>query len=152
MNFGQKIAVLMNEKGLTQTSLADALGIAQTSVSSWQRNASKPNKRTRLKLAVFFGVDEEILDDDGADLPSMVPTQKAKDRFQAPFLEHTKAVRIATSKKVASGSSEPPTEEDIMREYSPQMQTKLLIEISGKLSELIDAFNKLNMGGSGGTG
>lgn len=150
MNFGQKIAVLMNQKGLTQTSLADALGIAQTSVSSWQRNASKPNKRTRLKLASFFGVDEEILDDDGADLPSMIPTQRAKDRFPTPFLEHKKAVHIATSKRAATGISEPPAEEDIMREYSPQMQTKLLIEISGKLSELIDAFNRLNRGDKAG--
>ncbi len=143
MNFGQKISVLMNEKGLTQTSLAEALGIAQTSVSSWQRNTSRPNKRTVLKLSAFFAIDPDLLVNDSLDLHQLLPTATAKKRIPAEaFHEHEKAISIAKAKKVTAGDLSPLSNDDVVAEYSPQMQTHLLMEISEKLTKLIDALNQ----------
>jgi len=145
MNFGQKISVLMNEKGFTQTSLSQALGIAQTSVSSWQRNTSRPNKRTVLKLSTFFGIDPDVLVDDSLDIPQVLPTAVAKKMIpKEAYHEHNKAIKIAAAKKVTTGDESPVSNDDVVAEYSPQMQTKLLMEISEKLTEILKLMRNTN--------
>lgn len=51
MNAGWKIQTLRKKKGLTQQSLADILGVARTTVLSWEKGAFFPEGENLLNLA-----------------------------------------------------------------------------------------------------
>lgn len=56
----QKIKVLREEKGLTQTYLAEKLGVAQASVCQWELGITRPGVDKLPKLAQLLGctIDE----------------------------------------------------------------------------------------------
>lgn len=56
MILGNKIAELRKEKGMTQESLANALGVSNQAVSKWEANQSCPDIQLLPQLADFFGV------------------------------------------------------------------------------------------------
>ena len=47
--------------GMKQKELADYLGVAQSTLSGWEKNISKMNSKTMLKIANFFGVSVDYL-------------------------------------------------------------------------------------------
>lgn len=47
MNFGQELADLRIELGLTQHAFAQILKFTQSAVSAWERNLAKPDKATQ---------------------------------------------------------------------------------------------------------
>lgn len=61
--FSEKLTLLMNSKGLTQSDLAQKLNIGQTTISQWQRGVAKPNPRMLQKISDFFCVQSELLKD-----------------------------------------------------------------------------------------
>jgi len=48
------------ERGWTQKDLADLLGVRQSTVAKWETKGAVYRKKTRLKFAKAFGVNEEI--------------------------------------------------------------------------------------------
>ena len=48
------------ERGWTQKDLADRLGVKQSTVAKWETEGAVYRKRTRLKFAKAFSVNEEI--------------------------------------------------------------------------------------------
>ncbi|MEA3231768.1 MAG: helix-turn-helix transcriptional regulator [Thermodesulfobacteriota bacterium] len=48
------------ERGWTQKDLADLLGVKQSTVARWETKGAVYRKKTRLKFAEAFGVNEEI--------------------------------------------------------------------------------------------
>jgi transcriptional regulator with XRE-family HTH domain len=69
------IAMAMEERGLSSTELANAVGVSTASISNWLRG-SKPNRLTRPKLAKFLGIDEAELVSNGespADVNAGIP-------------------------------------------------------------------------------
>ena len=54
--FKQRLKTLREQKGLSQTEFADALGVAQSTVGGWESGARKPNLEIIDKIAEFFGV------------------------------------------------------------------------------------------------
>jgi len=48
------------ERGWTQKDLADLLGVRQSTVAKWETKGAVYRKKTRLKFAEAFGVNEEI--------------------------------------------------------------------------------------------
>lgn len=54
--FGEMIAALRKEKGMTQLELADKIGVTDKAVSKWERDLSFPDVGTIPKLAEIFNV------------------------------------------------------------------------------------------------
>ena len=52
---------LRQEKGLTQTQLADLMNIDQTTVSKWELEKAKPDTPILIRLAAYFDVSTDYL-------------------------------------------------------------------------------------------
>lgn len=57
---GERLKMLLVEKGLTQKQLAHELGTSQQVVSKWTNNITVPRNYLP-QVADFFGVDEEYI-------------------------------------------------------------------------------------------
>jgi transcriptional regulator with XRE-family HTH domain len=55
-SFGTRLRSLRERAGLTQTELAEAVGVGQGNVATWERNAAVPDVAMVERLAVFLGV------------------------------------------------------------------------------------------------
>ena len=55
-NIGQNIKRLRTQKGLTQTSVADAIHVTPQAVSRWETGACYPDLESLINLAVYFDV------------------------------------------------------------------------------------------------
>ncbi len=61
IKISQRIAELMKEQNLTQTKLANALGMHQSNVSEWLSGKKEPSITSLWLLADFFNVDVDYL-------------------------------------------------------------------------------------------
>lgn len=60
--FEKRLRQLREQKGYqTQQSLADALGVAQSTVANWEAGRREPNYETTVRLADFFCVSVDYL-------------------------------------------------------------------------------------------
>lgn len=59
--FGNMIAVLRKEKGMTQLELAEKMGVTDKAVSKWERDLSFPDVSSLPKLAEIFDVSVDEL-------------------------------------------------------------------------------------------
>lgn len=60
--FEKRLRALREEQGFqSQQALADALGVAQSTVANWECGRREPNYETTLKLADFFQVTVDYL-------------------------------------------------------------------------------------------
>lgn len=60
-SFGEKIAELRKEKGLSQKELGDILGVSNKAVSKWETGEAVPQMKTILKISDYFSVDANEL-------------------------------------------------------------------------------------------
>jgi len=58
---GARLRELRMARGLTQQSLADALGVGQTTITNYETNTREPDNATLQKLADFFDVSADYL-------------------------------------------------------------------------------------------
>ena len=59
--FGQKIKRLRVKAGLTQTQLANELGISTSAISMYEQDNREPNREMLLALSSYFGVGTDYL-------------------------------------------------------------------------------------------
>lgn len=59
--FGNMIATLRKERGMTQLELAEKMGVTDKAVSKWERDLSFPDVNTLPKLAEIFDVTVDEL-------------------------------------------------------------------------------------------
>lgn len=60
--FAKRLRVLRESQGYTsQQALADALGVAQSTIANWECGRREPNHETLLRLADFFSVTVDYL-------------------------------------------------------------------------------------------
>ena len=87
---GDRLAELRKDQNLYQQELAKELGLASSTISSYEIENSSPDDETKVKLAKFFNIsldyllgaiDEEIplFRDDRVDLPKGFPKAKIPD-------------------------------------------------------------------------
>ena len=55
-NIANNIGYYRKKMGMTQTQLADFLGVKTTTVSTWERGASSPDIETLYEICKLFGV------------------------------------------------------------------------------------------------
>ena len=61
MTLGERIIKLRNSKGISQDTLAVALGVSRQSVSKWETDASVPELDKLIKLSEYFEVSLDEL-------------------------------------------------------------------------------------------
>ena len=61
MNLGQTICRLRMQKQLSQSDLAETLGVSRQSVSKWETNASVPELDKLVKMAQLFEITMDEL-------------------------------------------------------------------------------------------
>ncbi|NLZ15743.1 MAG: helix-turn-helix domain-containing protein [Erysipelotrichaceae bacterium] len=60
--FGQRLAALRKEKGLTQNDIADKVGITAQAVSKWENDQASPDIDILIKLSEIFDISlDELL-------------------------------------------------------------------------------------------
>lgn len=59
--FGEKIRALRTEKGLTQTQLADKVGLVKGSISAYEQGKKYPSVEVLIKLCSVFDVSSDYL-------------------------------------------------------------------------------------------
>lgn len=59
--FGEKIRALRLEKGLTQTQLADKIGLVKGSISAYEQGKKYPSIEVLIKLCSVFDVSSDYL-------------------------------------------------------------------------------------------
>ena len=59
--FAIRLKELRNEKGLTQTQLAEKLGFTRVNISDWEWKGMEPSFDTVIKIAKFFDVTVDYL-------------------------------------------------------------------------------------------
>ena len=81
MTTGEKIAKCRKEKDLTQTELAEGLGVTRQAVSRWESDLSFPETDNLLKMSKLFGVSTDwLLKYDETD-PDEPESEKRKFTF-----------------------------------------------------------------------
>lgn len=57
MTLGTKIALMRRDKNLTQTQVADKLGVSQNAYNKWESGKAKPSMENLMKVAEFYDKD-----------------------------------------------------------------------------------------------
>lgn len=68
MTFGEKVAVLRKNKGLTQEELGAQLRLSEQSIQKWERGIEIPEISVVLSLSKLLGVSVDLLIDDDKEL------------------------------------------------------------------------------------
>ena len=104
MTFREKLIALRRRDRLTQTALANAVGVTRQSVYMWEKGTSYPEAETLLALRRLFGVSIDALLDDALPLPEGGKTAAAPAPAPAK-----PATRPAPQAKPAERSAPKPT-------------------------------------------
>ncbi|MCI8487525.1 helix-turn-helix domain-containing protein [Pumilibacter intestinalis] len=59
--FSQRLKILRNEQGITQTQLAKETGLSQSGIALWESGKRVPNADVIIVLANFFNVSTDYL-------------------------------------------------------------------------------------------
>ena len=61
LQFGKKLKELRKEQNLTATTLAEKLGVRDTTILRWEKGLMVPNIIHLYRIAVYFGVSADYL-------------------------------------------------------------------------------------------
>jgi transcriptional regulator with XRE-family HTH domain len=61
MDFGERLEILLKNKGITQKSLAEQLSIRRPLISEWKKNGSYPYADVAVRMANVLGTTVEYL-------------------------------------------------------------------------------------------
>ena len=59
--FAQRLLELRQDKNLTQTALAKAIGVSQKSIDFWEKGVNEPKLTYLIRLANYFSVSIDFL-------------------------------------------------------------------------------------------
>ncbi|SHJ68416.1 helix-turn-helix domain-containing protein [Desulfofundulus thermosubterraneus] len=60
-SFGERLAYLRNQRGLSQAELARLLDVGQSTIAMYEKNKRSPDHHSLIRLADFFGVSTDYL-------------------------------------------------------------------------------------------
>lgn len=74
--FGEKIADLRKERGLSQAELANSLGISRSALSLYEIEKREPDNEILMRIANYFGVSTDYLLGNSVITPNAVQSEK----------------------------------------------------------------------------
>lgn len=77
MEFYDKLALLIEERGITKNKLLTDLNLNRNSFGNWQKQGSKPRAETMERLAEYFNVTAESLSNDNVELEYQPSAKKS---------------------------------------------------------------------------
>ena len=81
MNLSENIRYLRSKKGLSQTALAESLGLKRGNISSYEKDLAQPSIQNLIKIGKYFEVDLESLVMRDLENASEVMEENLLDRF-----------------------------------------------------------------------
>ena len=123
---GHRISALRRSRGMTQTELAERLGISFQAVSSWERGNAMPDIAKLPELARMFGVTIDWL----LGSPEAVPDQPEAE--VAPVEERAVPTQPAALPLVPEESAAPETEAVVPDSLLPFLSEELVAELARK--------------------
>lgn len=84
MNFSERLALLMGEKGLSNLKLSKSIGVSDRLIGAWKREETGLALNSAIKLADFFDISLDYLSgrSDVREIASEGPTLKISDNGQ----------------------------------------------------------------------
>lgn len=80
--FQKQLRQLRKAKGMTQTELAQLMGLTQQAIGKWENGAASPDPATLVKLAAIFGVSvDALLGLDGVNVGVIMPYAGAVEKM-----------------------------------------------------------------------
>lgn len=85
MSIGEKIKYYRKQKGMTQQELAASVGVANTTITGYEKGNREPNAPMIIKIARALGVTgDDLLD---LDIKEKTPAEISEDLLDAEIIE-----------------------------------------------------------------
>lgn len=144
-NIGERLRAARKEMGLTQTELAERLGISFVGVSQWESGKRNPKKETLVRLAAildvpvsyFFGT--ESLDDEALDF--LLRAWKHAD-YQLTALQHNDCSSAEIERWEHVCDELHTLYDEIAAKYRTKQET-----LMDRTTEIVEIFQRLNLRG-----
>jgi transcriptional regulator with XRE-family HTH domain len=91
-NFGSRVRVLRQERGMSVGDLAKAVRVTRAAVWHWEKRGRLPRSSTREDLAHALGVDTGYLEGRQPLVPSIVPEHPTREAQDFSLEELIKAI------------------------------------------------------------
>ena len=144
-NIGERLRAARKEMGLTQTELAERLGISFVGVSQWESGKRNPKKETLVRLAAILDVpvsyflDTENLDDEALDF--LLRAWKHAD-YQLTALQHNGSPPAENERWEHVCDELHTLYEEIAAKYQTKQET-----LQDRTTEIVKIFRRLNSRG-----
>jgi len=107
--FGDRLARLREEAGLSQVQLAEKLGVTQQAIAHWERKSSAVHSDTLGKLAAALGITaSELLGESKSKRSSAAPMGRARSAFEKvsalPRRQQDKIIAVVEAFVAQNGS------------------------------------------------
>ena len=139
---GTKLLKLRQEHKLSQTEIADILGVKQTTYSGWESDEVKPKSENLFKLSQYYKINMQELFDEN-DKISMINHDNNNNGGNNIFANENNTVNIQQSPEIIELLKN--EEENIFKliasQQEQQAQTTKLLESHFKLVELMNKKN-----------
>lgn len=80
-SFSERLKQLRKEKKVTQSEIAEKIGVAKSTYSQYENGHREPNFETLLKLSLFFNVDVDFLLSGKNSIQSLTDALNKKGEF-----------------------------------------------------------------------
>lgn len=81
MTFGKKIYLLRKQKGYSQDTLAEKLGVTRQAVSKWELDEMLPDCENAVKIAKLFSVTTDYLLKEDIDIKPKITVPALPDKY-----------------------------------------------------------------------
>ncbi|HIU82221.1 MAG TPA: helix-turn-helix transcriptional regulator [Candidatus Ornithoclostridium faecavium] len=101
MEFCEKLKLLREEEGLSQSALAKALGVSQSAVAQWEAGTRKPTAQAVVAIARMFDTSADFILGLVDEKLRLVPYYKGLDEKEQTFMQAYS--QLSVEKKNAVG-------------------------------------------------
>ena len=101
MEFCEKLKLLREEEGLSQSALAKALGVSQSAVAQWEAGTRKPTAQAVVAIARMFDTSADFILGLVDEKLRLVPYYKGLDEKEQTFMQAYS--QLSAEKKNAVG-------------------------------------------------